>query len=79
MTHRKKFRILEFIIFGLIVSLIEDLIAIKFATEADITFDIVWITFLVVIPFAIVGELIVDSPGFWHKIFRIKDEDNGKK
>lgn len=51
---------LEFLIFGLIFGIAEDLIAVKFATNEPITWAIVGIVFLVALPFAIIGELVVD-------------------
>lgn len=64
---------LEFLIFGIIVGIIEDLIAIKFATDAQITWRVVGISFLVALPFAFVGEILVDKIDFvriYKKIFR---------
>lgn len=52
---------LEFFIFGVLIGITEDLIAIKFATDAEITLDVIWIVVLVAIPFAILGELVVDN------------------
>jgi len=51
---------LEFLVFGVIMGIVEDLIAIKFATSEPITWKVVLIVTLVTIPFAAVGELIVD-------------------
>lgn len=51
---------LEFLIFGVVMGVIEDIIAIKFATDELITFETIVIITLVAIPFAIIGELIVD-------------------
>jgi hypothetical protein len=51
---------LEFLIFGVIMGVIEDLIAIKTATGASITWETVVIITLVAVPFAAIGELIVD-------------------
>ncbi|MDO8495369.1 MAG: hypothetical protein Q7S32_02475 [bacterium] len=67
-----KLRILEFIVAGLILDLIENIISIKLTTNAEITANVFWIALMVVIPFAIVTELIIDHPNFWHKILRIK-------
>jgi hypothetical protein len=52
---------IEFFIFGVIIGITEDLIAIKFATDAEITWNVIWIVVLVAIPFAILGELVVDN------------------
>lgn len=52
---------LEFFIFGVLIGITEDLLAIKFATDAEITWNVIWIVLLVAIPFAILGELVVDN------------------
>lgn len=52
---------LEFLIFGVIMNLIESLIAIVLTTGQHVTLGMVAITILVVIPFAAIGELIVDK------------------
>jgi len=51
---------LEFLIFGIIMGIVEDVIAITFSTGEPITWKIIGIVTLVAIPFAIIGELIVD-------------------
>lgn len=63
-------RFLEFFIVGLVLGVIEDVIAIKLATGAKIDFNIFKIAFLVALPFAIFSELIVDRPNFW-KFWRL--------
>jgi len=61
--------IFEFLIFGIVIGITEDLIAIKFATGEPITLKIIGIVVLVAIPFAIVGEVIFDKIDF-SKIFK---------
>jgi len=51
---------LEFLIFGVIMGIVEDLIVVTFATGEPITWKIIGIITLVAIPFAAIGELIVD-------------------
>jgi len=51
---------IEFLIFGIAMGVVEDVIAVTLATGQPITLDIIWIVVLVAIPFAIIGELIVD-------------------
>ena len=51
---------LEFLIFGVAMGVVEDVIAVKFATGQPITWNVVWIVILVAIPFAAIGELVVD-------------------
>lgn len=57
-------RFLEFLIVGLVLGVIEDLIAISLATEKVIDFRVFWIALLVAFPFAIFSELIVDHDKF---------------
>jgi hypothetical protein len=52
---------LEFLVFGVIMGVIEDLIAIKVATGATIDLRTIVIITLIAIPFAVIGELIVDK------------------
>lgn len=42
------------------MGLAEDLLAIHFATDAKITWDVVKIAFLIALPFAIISEILVD-------------------
>ena len=51
---------LEFLIFGVIMGVVEDLIAVTLITGEPITLQIIGIVTLVAIPFSIIGELIVD-------------------
>ena len=68
MNNEKKWRrlelFLEFLIFGIIVGIIEDIVAVKLSTGEPITWKIVGIIVLVAIPFAVIGELIVDRIDF---------------
>jgi hypothetical protein len=50
----------EFLIFGVIMGVVEDLIAVKLATGEPITMKVVGVVIIVAIPFAAIGELIVD-------------------
>jgi len=51
---------LEFLIFGVIMGVVEDLIAVTLSTGAQITWHVIGVITLVAIPFAAIGELIVD-------------------
>lgn len=62
-----KFRILEFIIAGLLIDTIENIISIKLSTGSAITPEVFLIAFLVVIPFSILTEVIIDHPKFWER------------
>lgn len=69
-----KLRILEFIVAGLILDLTENIISIKLTTGAEINFKVFWIALMVVVPFAIITEVIIDHPSFWHKVLRLKNK-----
>lgn len=59
---RKRLEVfLEFLIFGIILGITEDLLAIWFATDAHITWHIFAIVLAITIPFAILGEIVVDN------------------
>jgi hypothetical protein len=62
----------ELLIFGIIIGIIEDLLAIKLATKEPITLKVIGIVILIAIPFAIIGEVIFDRIDFaeiFKKIF----------
>lgn len=60
MNWRRLEVFLEFLIFGVIMGIVEDLIVVKLSTGAAITWRTLVIITLVAVPFAAVGELIVD-------------------
>ena len=63
----------EFLIFGLALGIIEDIIAIWLATDAKITPHVFLVVILVTIPFAALGELVVDRKDWFKAIWdRIK-------
>ncbi len=74
MTRTKKLRIIEFLLIGVIMGFLEDLIAVTLATDAQINFRIIWIILLVALPFAFISEVVVDNPRFWEKFFPNKDK-----
>ena len=61
----------EFLIFGIVLGITEDLLAIWFATDAHITWHVFAVVILVTIPFAMLGELVVDRIK-WFKWVRKK-------
>ena len=63
--------IFEFLIFGILIGITEDLIAIKFATGEPITFKIIGIVILIAIPFAVLGEVIFDRIDFASMLKRL--------
>ncbi|MEK7618408.1 MAG: hypothetical protein AAB410_04660 [Patescibacteria group bacterium] len=75
MTHRQKIRLLEFLIIGVVMGTVEDLIAVMFATDAQFSWRILIVVFLVALPFAFISEIVVDHPNFWKRIWpEIKEE-----
>ena len=61
----------EFLVFGILLGLVEDMIIIKILTNEPITFHVLWVIFLVALPFAFIGEYIVDRIDFL-KLFNVK-------
>lgn len=55
---------LEFLIGGIILGVIEDFLLIRILTSEPITFSLFLIVLLVTLPFAFVGEFIVDRINF---------------
>ena len=68
MSRLKKLRIIEFLIIGVVMGTIEDLIAVFAATDAEINFRVIFVVLLVAFPFAFLSEVVVDHPRFWEKI-----------
>lgn len=75
MKTSTKLRIIEFIIAGLVLDLIENVISIKLTTGAELTKEVFIVAALVVIPFAILTEVIIDHPNFWYRSFKIKKKE----
>ncbi len=63
---------LEFLIFGIFIAMIDDLIIITILTGEMITLEVIATVFLVVIPFAIIGELIVDRKDWFPGLVKTK-------
>lgn len=74
----KGVRVLEFFIVGLALGVIEDIIAIKVATDAPITWHVFKTAFAVALPFAAFSELIVDHPEFWNFLRKTPKFRNGR-
>jgi hypothetical protein len=75
MNRLKKLRIVEFLLIGVVMGVIEDLIAIAIATDAEINFNVIWVVLAVAIPFAYLSEVVVDHPKFWERIWPDKNKD----
>ena len=72
-----KLRLLEFFIIGLVLGIIEDLIAIFLATDAQINLKVIIIAGLVALPFAFLSEIVVDQkrfPKFIKRLLKIEEE-----
>lgn len=66
--RQRLIRFLEFLVIGVAMGLVEDLLAILLATDAEITPHVIIIVLIVAIPFAALSELVVDHPRFWEKL-----------
>ena len=66
----KKLRIIEFLIIGLAVNTLDNIVAVKYGAGAPLNWQILGKIFLFVVPFAILSELIVDHPDFWKKVMK---------
>ncbi|MDP3956018.1 MAG: hypothetical protein Q8Q18_02130 [bacterium] len=62
----------EFLMFGIVIGIIEDLIAVKLATGESITKETLLIVVAVAIPFAIIGEIIADNIDFIRLFTKIR-------
>jgi hypothetical protein len=70
MDKRRLVVFFEFLIFGVLLGILEDIIIIKLVTGEPITSKIIGIIFLVTLPFAFIGEYLVDRVDFL-KLFKI--------
>lgn len=73
MTKLKKLRVAEFLVIGVIMGTVEDLIAVALATDEAIDLKVFIVVLLVAIPFAFLSEVVVDHPRFWARLFPDKD------
>ena len=81
MNYKRLEVFLEFLVFGILIGTVEDLIAISLTTEAEITWDVVKIVVLVAIPFAFLGEVLVDKVDFveiFEKLFKKTSKKSDK-
>jgi hypothetical protein len=78
----KKFEILlEFIIWGVLLGIVEDLIAFSLSTGSPIDSKIILKTVLIVLPFAFIGEVLIDQlklPKLVYEKIRIRNTKNLK-
>lgn len=69
--NKRVFVFLEFLIGGIIFGILEDIILIKIVSNQTITPYIFLIIFLITLPFAFLGEYVIDKIDFL-KIFKLK-------
>ena len=69
MNHKRLEVFLEFLCFGVIMCVIEDMIAVRITSGTPITWKVFGVIVLIAIPFAFIGEMIVDKINFV-KLFR---------
>ncbi|HKL23668.1 MAG TPA: hypothetical protein VJ895_02855 [Candidatus Nanoarchaeia archaeon] len=72
--YRKIEIFLEFLIFGIILGVIEDIVAFYFSIQDPITLEVFLTATLVAIPFAIVGEFLFDRINFKKSLEKRKIE-----
>ena len=70
----KVLRLIEFLVIGVVFGVMEDLMVIRFVTHAPINLGIIWLVFLISLPFAFLSEVVVDHPRFWEVILRKKKD-----
>ena len=78
MGKRKIEQFFEFLVVGLGVNTIENLLVVEYATKVELSWDIFITSLWFAIPFAIISEVIVDHPEFW-KMFSKKKREELKK
>lgn len=64
MDKRRIGRLLEFLIIGITMGLVEDVLAVVMTTDAEVTSEMILLIVLIAVPFAVISELIVDHPKF---------------
>jgi len=68
MKINTKLRILEFVLAGILMDLAENAITIKLTTGESLTYEMLFIALAVVVPFAVLTEVIIDHPQFWPRL-----------
>ncbi len=64
MKHQHLERFFEFLVVGVLLGVVEDLIAVKLITGQPIDLRMIGIIVAVAIPFAAISELVVDRKDF---------------
>lgn len=78
MDKAKKIEVtLEFFLFGVVIGVVEDIIAVKLVSGEKITLEVIGIIVMIAIPFAILGEIFADNIDFAQYIRKfISDNEN---
>lgn len=64
-SQKKRYEVMfEFLLFGIVIGVTEDLLAVHITTGETITLPMIGIIILIAIPFAIIGELVADHVDF---------------
>lgn len=69
----------EFLLFGIVIGVTEDLLAVHLTTGETITWSMIGIIILLAIPFAILGELVADHVDFVKVYRRVSGKRNRRK
>lgn len=60
---------MEFVVFGVVTSLIESTLSIYIFSQRLLNGPELLLLLAIIIPFAVLEELVVDHPLFWKKLF----------
>ncbi|MEK7614012.1 MAG: hypothetical protein AAB439_04025 [Patescibacteria group bacterium] len=71
MKLKTKFRILEFVLFGVVTSVIENMASLFLFKDHELGISLLIPLLFLVIPFAVLEELVVDHPSFWTKVCNV--------
>ena len=63
-TEKRLEVMFEFLVFGIVIGVIEDVIAVKVVSGEAITWTVVGIIVLIAVPFALLGEVVADNVDF---------------
>lgn len=68
-------RFLEFLVIGILMGVVEDLLAIWLTTDEPFTVEMIVVVVLVAIPFAAIAELVIDREDIrpFHSVLRWLD------
>jgi len=71
-TEKKIEVIFEFLVFGIIIGIAEDIIAVTVVSGEPITWRVIGIIVVIAIPFAVLGEIIADNIDFISVFKKVK-------